>query len=112
MMREMIVGVLLTVMIPVGLHAQTLTLACEGKMNSTPVHDMGIVVDLASRTVSGFGDVAPVTEVNAAIVSFGDPGSTVWGVIDRVTGGVSTVVSHGAVTLNYELVCKPARRLF
>jgi len=138
MMREMIVGALLTLMIPVGLHVQTLTLSCEGKMNSggdnwVPVHNMGIVIDLASRTVSGFGGVvAPVTRADAASVSFNGTGNVpgvpqglppmqvdVFGEIDRVTGAVTATqisvwpaMGDKVQTYNYDLMCKPAQRLF
>jgi hypothetical protein len=134
-----IMAALLAPMIPLSSHAQTLTLACEGKMNTggdhwEPVHNMGIVVDLTARTVSGFGGVvAPVDRVDAASVSFNGTGNvpsgfqglpplrvTVWGDIDRVTGAVTATQSSvsqalktdNVLTYNYELVCQPARRIF
>jgi hypothetical protein len=67
---------LLLVTIPVNLHAQSLTLACDGKMNtggdhSESIQNMGIVVDLTASAVSGFGGiVARVTRVDSASVSF------------------------------------------
>ena len=119
MTRAIMLGALLAV-VPVTLHAQALTLACEGKMNTggdnwEPVHNMGIVVDLTAGTVSGFGGVvAPVDRLDAASVSFNGTGNvpsgfqglpplrvTVWGDIDRVTGAV-TATQSSVSSLNTE----------
>ena len=121
---------MLLLAIPVNLHAQTLTLACEGKVNtggdhSEAVHNMGIVVDLTAGTVSGFGGVVvPIARVDAATVSFNGTANassfqglprvqvSVWGDIDRVTGVVTATQSSKALSLDYDLICKTARRLF
>ena len=120
---------------PLDAHAQVLPFSCNGKMNtggdhSEPIQNLGIVVDLNASAVSGFGGiVARVNRVDAASVSFEGRGQmsslglplqvSVWGEIDRVTGAVTATQSSWLAAkpdnvqmYNYDLICKPAQRLF
>lgn len=117
-------------MFPATAETTMLTLSCDGKFNmggdhSEPVSNMGLVVDLTAGTVSGFsGVVAQINRIDAAGISFSGTGNvstfkgvpqlqiSVWGDIDRVTGAVSATTSSTASIYTYDLICKPARRLF
>jgi len=117
---------------------ERLTLACNGTMaNPTTPDDkpvavsMGIVVNLATRSVHGFNvtgladfPVKIVAMNDATITFFGsDPNPpppiikwTISGSIDRVTGDVGAVSAGNtdkiATSTTYELKCRPAERIF
>ena len=86
---------------------------------------MGVVVNLAEKTVLGFGGVvARIGKADALYISFsgqghlalgGHPtsvGISVMGDLDRVTGALSVTTMTKATTVSYELLCKPTTRLF
>jgi len=114
----------------------TLTLACKGTttehlttgdQDAQPI-SMGIIVNLADRTVQGFGypfDLRPleIGYVNDVEVRFGGKEETsvrsiIIGSINRVTGDVDATWSFidqktGNLEphLTYTLQCKPAQRM-
>ena len=112
-----------------------ITLSCDGKKTDAKASDakpeaiqkMGVIVNFADRTVSGFaGIVARIAKFDAAHVPFGSTSKksllgfrakpegsvTVIGEIDRVTGVVSATAMTPETTYSYDLICKPATRLF
>jgi len=115
----------------VGHHAQAaeptlLTLSCNGKVTRStkasepqpePINNVGLVVNLADRTVSFLGFVAQIESIDASNVSFhGDSTKPytvlVMGDIDRVTGAVSAAILTTGRTDSYDLLCKVTNRLF
>ena len=113
----------------------TITLSCNGTSKFTataaadlkpdPIKDLGIIVDLANRTVTISDYVMPLTGITATIVSFhGQTAPVVSGVklkpftisgsIDRVTGYTTIEWWYENVGNNssWELTCRPATRLF
>jgi hypothetical protein len=79
----------------------------------------GVVVNLADRTVSGFGGVVvPIDTINAAEIQFSYLGAqtSVDGVVDRVTGTVEAKVCQlcgvDSWADKYKLLCKVTDRLF
>jgi hypothetical protein len=101
-----------------------ITLSCDGKLTDAkvsdekPINKMGIVVNLAERTVSFSGYVVGIEKVDAANISFGGQyrysgvDISVHGDIDRVTGAASIMTYTTATASNYDLLCKPANRMF
>jgi len=92
---------------------------------------MGIIVDLNTRTVQGFGFPGVIdypvniTGANDAIIAFQGSGefgtlrSSTLGSIDRVTGEVRAFIASNDLTTGnlistttYVLQCKPAQRVF
>jgi hypothetical protein len=78
---------------------------------------VGLVVNLADRTVSFLGFVAKIDAIDAANITFTGDNSKpyavlVTGDIDRVTGAVSAVIATSATTDSYDLLCKLTNRLF
>ena len=88
---------------------------------------MGLVVNLAERTVSGFQDVvAHIDKIDAADIAVQRHGRasrppmpgipvgsiTVMGSIHRASGAVSAKTTTTAATFTYDLLCKPANRAF
>ena len=111
--------------------AQTtlLNFSCEGKTGGwgetqEPLHNIGLVVNLADKTVSFAGYVAPFKTVDAANIYFSGSSqspygltATVDGNIDRVTGAVTATISTRAGSANpamsqWDMLCKPTSRLF
>ncbi|WP_314948853.1 hypothetical protein [Bradyrhizobium cosmicum] len=113
----------------------TITLACNGtaKLTATAAADMkpdtvtnlGIIVDIAGRTVTVMDYVTPIRGITATNVSFSGQQSgvisgvslkpfTISGSIDRVTGHTTIDWSYSNVGDNsaWELTCRPATRLF
>jgi hypothetical protein len=120
----------------------TLMFACEGtKIETQPYGgdaeqretiSMGIIIDFAARTVTGFRSeellVRPViTDVSETTISFtgssDPPGATVsysmYGNIDRMTGALeagfisSPKEGYGRKwTRSYRLKCRPTQRMF
>jgi ethanolamine utilization microcompartment shell protein EutS len=105
--------------------AQTavLNLACDGSVamgaaRPEPMNNLGVVVDLAQRTVTFSGLVARITEANSAMIAFrndsGD-GAIVSGTLDRVTGAL-VATSAGSVdkptVADWNLRCRLATRGF
>jgi hypothetical protein len=106
-----------------------INLSCDGEINTgadqkESVKKIGLVVNLAQHSVSGFPVVAGIDTVDDALISFsgakGDALGTsrVEGTIDRVTGAavVSTTLfaKDGKLiaTQGWDLVCKVTNRLF
>jgi hypothetical protein len=113
----------------------SITLSCNGtsKLTATaaadlkpdPITNMGIIVNLADRTVTFTDYVTPVTGITATLVSFsgrqtpvalgvkGKP-FTIDGSIDRVTGHAEIGWWYENVGNNafWELTCRSATRLF
>ncbi len=118
-------------------HAQQpnlITLSCNGTSKSAtaaadvkpdPITNLGIIVNMADRTVTLMDYVTPITGFTATTVRFsGRQGPVVSGVklnpftidgsIDRVTGHAEIDWFHENVGSNasWELTCRPATRLF
>jgi hypothetical protein len=133
----LIIGAALIAGIAQAAETTIITLSCDGTITDArgseakpePISKMGMVVNLATQTVAGFGGlVAHIDKADAAGVSFSGQGTmnfpgangtpvsaggiTVIGDIDRVTGAVSATTMTTATTFTYELLCKPATRLF
>jgi hypothetical protein len=111
----------------------TLTLACEGAVTIStsekpePI-SMGIIVNFATKTVTGFA--YPGVDTPVKITKFDDVhiafyGSNtgrlniISGVIDRVTGAVEATAEgptfqkeFGVSMTDYSLKCRPAQRMF
>jgi hypothetical protein len=121
----------------VGRYAQAaespvITLSCDGTITDTRASDakpesinkMGLVVNLAEHTVSFAGYVVRIDNVDAANISFdgestsqlGESGPKmsfyVMGAVDRVTGAAQATTMSKFSTFSYDLLCKPAARLF
>jgi hypothetical protein len=112
----------------------TLTLACKGTetselgsaRKSSEVINIGIVVDLQKKTVTGLSDFPPLTidSLTETMISFSgiqgswDNKSIVWnmsGTLDRITGSLvagSNRWEDPKVMLSYDLKCRPAQRMF
>ena len=111
----------------------TLTLACKGTetsgvgaRKSSEVVNIGIIVDLQKKTVTGLSDDLPLTieSLTETMISFhGMRGSwdnkrIVWsmsGTLDRITGSLVAASSRYEapnVELSYDLKCRPAQRMF
>jgi hypothetical protein len=110
----------------------TITLSCNGtgKLTATaaedsepdPITNLGIIVNLANRTVTLHQYVLPITIVNATLVAFdgqqnqGVKGASfdLSGAIDRVTGQTEVDWMYENVGNNehWELTCRPANRMF
>ena len=94
-----------------------LTLSCDGTVSGAidlfkarPVTNMGLLVNLPEGTVTGFahvGDahVARIDNISEVLVDFS---GSVWGSIDRITGRVKAMDDE----YQWDLLCKPAKRLF
>jgi hypothetical protein len=112
-----------------------ITLACNGtsKLTATaaadlkpdPITNMGIIVNVADRTVTFTDYITPVTGISATLVSFSGRQTPVYagikgkpfiidGSIDRVTGHTEVSWWYEDVGNNtfWELTCRPATRLF
>jgi hypothetical protein len=106
--------------------AQTpsLVLACEGKYDGQPVEKIGLVVNLSAGTVALDWMTARITRITDSNVEFS--GNTqahpagltlnmhLEGNIDRITGVVTAFTTTGGSRglQSYDLICKPARRMF
>lgn len=109
----------------------TITLSCNGtsKLMATAAADLtpesiknlGIIVNVADRTVTFMDYVMPVTGISSTLVSFSGQQTlpnvkpfTIDGSIDRVTGQTEISWWHENAGNNssWELVCRPATRLF
>lgn len=117
-----------------GAETTVVTLSCDGTITNAraseakpePINKMGLVVNLVERTVSGFADiVAHVDKIDTDDISFSSTGNlvapgrrgsigsiTVMGEIDGVTGAVSAKTFTTTTVSTYDLLCKPANRLF
>jgi hypothetical protein len=97
-----------------------LTLSCDGTVTRMidfndkprPVTNMGLLVDLPKGTVTGFAHVARmdahvarIDHISEVLVDFS---GSVWGSIDRITGCVKANDDE----YQWDLLCKPAKRLF
>jgi hypothetical protein len=118
--------VLCTLLTMIGLssaHAEeptVITLSCDGttkvyvkreESNINPVTKMGVVVNLAERTVSFDGRVAHIDHVDAAVIYFGgDSVKDTTGYIDGKTGAMMATNMDGHEL--YELVCPAATGAF
>jgi hypothetical protein len=99
-----------------------ITLSCDGTTKAyvkseesiNPVTKMGVVVNLAERTVSFDGYVAHIDHVDAAVIYFGgDSVKDTTGYIDAKTGSMmaTNMDGHNYSEL-YELVCPAATGAF
>jgi hypothetical protein len=103
--------VLLAVLLPgYGVQAAetaVLTLSCDGTVTR-----MGLLVNLPKGTVTGFAHVArmdaPVARIDNISEVLVDFNGSVWGSIDRITGRVKANDDEH----QWDLLCKPAKRLF
>jgi hypothetical protein len=100
-----------------------ITLSCDGttkvyvkreESNINPVTKMGVVVNLAERTVSFDGHVAHIDHVEAAVIYFGgDSVKDATGYIDGKTGSMmATNMDDHKYSELYELVCPAATGAF
>ena len=96
------------------------TLSCDGtakvyvqrEESIKPVTKMGVVVNLAERTVSFDGHVAHIDHVDAAVIYFGgDSVKDTTGYIDGKTGAM-TAITNMDRNEYYELVCPAATVAF
>ena len=117
----------------------TLTLACEGTVTiddwslkragqpqevKPKPYSMGMTINLAARTVQGFGAEYPfkITNMNAGtiILRYSDEKSDVLGHIDRVTGDLEAQIKNWLDLQRhdvsneqiYEMKCTPTQRVF
>lgn len=111
----------------------TLTLACQGTETSqwgsgpksSEKVNIGIIVDLQKKTVTGLSDNPLTIEtVTDTMISFsGQEGSwdkkglawNMYGTLDRITGSLGASSSRYEAPkneLSYDLKCKPAQRMF
>ena len=99
-----------------------ITLSCDGTTkvyvkrdeSISPVTNMGVVVNLAERTVSFDGHVARIDHVDAAVIYFGgDSVKDTTGYIDGKTGAMmATNMDDHKYSELYELVCPAATGAF
>lgn len=99
-----------------------ITLSCDGTTKAylkseesiNPVTKMGVVVNLAERTVSFDGHVAHIDHVDAAVIYFGGSNVTeATGYIDGKTGVMTATNMDGhKYSELYELVCPAATGAF
>jgi hypothetical protein len=107
-----------------------ITLSCDGTLKigadkperaqQQAINKVGVVINLAEHTISFAGYVSHVDSVDAAVISFGSeplltqehPEVSALGEIDRVTGMLSATTMDGHSINFYELLCKPASRVF
>ena len=107
------------------------TMACtgwaEGPIQEHPV-SMGLVVDVAKRTIHGFREWSKqdgqeaeltITEVKEAILVLRGQTGGQWkngsasGFMDRMSGDMTvTVIYDIGLTVTYRLKCRPAQRMF
>ena len=115
--------------------SSTITLSCNGtsKLTATaaadlkpdPITGLGIIINVADRTVRFENYVVPITSVAETLVSFNGQQQSVFaglklppvlidGSIDRVTGYATINFLYETVGNNrsWELTCRPATRLF
>jgi hypothetical protein len=79
-----------------------------------------VIVDFAEKTVAFAGNVAAISRVDAANVSFSGHSSleetrttiSLDGSLDRVTGTLHATQLSPGLSLWFELGCKPTNRLF
>jgi hypothetical protein len=115
----------------------TLTLACKGTKTyrreggrvpeeMTEPISMGIIVDLAARTVTGFhGDgPLPIESIKETTIRFAlfrlvedanhitKSTSSVEGTIDRLTGDMTATRAFRSEAWSYTLKCRPTQRMF
>jgi hypothetical protein len=102
----------------------TLTLACKGKetrgvgaRSSSEVINIGVIVDLQKKTVSGLSDsLLTIIGLTETAISF-EGAETDWnmsGTLDGVTGSLvaASIRSNPNVKLSYDLQCRPTQRMF
>jgi hypothetical protein len=117
-------------------HAQAaeptvITLSCDGTIRDSrasvrkvkPIKNMGVVANLADKTVSFSSYVIRIDNVTAANISFSGETTTqvggaagikitVVGDIDRVTGAMTATTESPIWTDTYDLLCQPVRPSF
>jgi hypothetical protein len=105
---------------------QVITLTCDGKVTAgsgrTEQVKIGMVVNLAEKTVAFGGHVVEISRVDAANVSFGGHFHSSWegiettisidGNVDRVTGKLQATQFSLDHSLWFDLGCNPTNRLF
>jgi len=108
----------------------TLTLACKGtstfKVKGTTKTEplqIGIVVDLANRTIRGLlldtSETVPINDFTDLSIEFGvafpsgSLSASMYGSLDRVTGDYSaTEFYRNGASVEYSMKCRPAQRMF
>jgi hypothetical protein len=126
-MKLSTVVVAAALILPTITQAEPLIMACSGESKdpaideSTHVANLGIIIDLAKGTVTGFAVAAHIKKVDANFVSF-EGKERQWhiiGDIDRITGAtsVTAIWSNSQVPdvhsfLQFELLCKPTKPMF
>jgi hypothetical protein len=106
----------------------SITLSCNGTAKYTTttavepevINNLGIIVNLADRTVTVTDYVTPIANITATQITFrgqqrlSGPKITIDGSIDRVTGKTSIdwYQENIADNTSWELTCRPATRLF
>jgi hypothetical protein len=142
-MRQITAATLLGLLLMVGRHAAAqpaamiISLKCDGTIQhpwtgAREPFAVGLVINLAERTVLGFGIVAHIRRIDASSISFNGQGPsieggmllgtiTVSGELDRITGALSGEMGfiyepgtkYEKKTENsYEVICKATNRLF
>ncbi len=104
-----------------GTNNPVITLSCDGKMTMAgsdkpdPISKMGVVVNTHSVAFNGYN--VGITSVNADMISFNETTTSgikvsIWGTVDRVTGALQATQMSPGLNVSYELICKPAARMF
>jgi hypothetical protein len=119
-------------MLPVNAQqGSTITLSCNGtdKLTATaaadlkpdPITNLGIIVNLANRTVTLNQYVIPITNVTDTLIQFDGQENWGWGVVVQLSGGIDRVTGGADVgwyfpnvgnNHRWELTCLPATRMF
>jgi hypothetical protein len=103
----------------------TITLSCNGTskftatsaedMKPDPITNLGIIVNVANRTVTFSDNVLPITTITATLVAFSGQyvksKPTISGAIDRVTGATQIywMYENAGNNMSWDLACRLAR---
>jgi hypothetical protein len=108
----------------------TLMLACKGtstfKVKGTAKTEplqIGIVIDLAKRTIRGLlldtSETVPINDFTDLSIEFGGAfpsgslSASMYGSLDRVTGDyLATEFYRNGASVEYSMKCRPAQRMF
>jgi hypothetical protein len=87
-----------------------------------PANEMGVVVNLAEHTVSFGAYVVKIDSVGPVYITFSGESKvqisglqvsvSIMGDLDRVTGHLVATQFSTPTGFNFDLICKPATRLF
>jgi hypothetical protein len=86
-----------------------------GSDQAEPISKLGVVVNRHSVAFNGFN--LGITGVNADMISFDGTTTSgitvsIFGTVDRVTGALQATQMSAGRNARYDLVCKPANRMF